>query len=92
MMVSITGENREIEESAVGMMLDLGVIADRPFFVLGMLVYRFYYETFEKRGSDAGVRGLAFFFGVAFGILGLRASCRADVAGVITTMRIFRTR
>ena len=36
------------------------------FFLLGMGVYRFYYETFEKRGSDAGVRGLAFFFGVVF--------------------------
>src|SRR5258708_1366551 len=36
------------------------------FFVLGVLIYRFYYETFERRGSDAGVRGLAFFFGVAF--------------------------
>ena len=36
------------------------------FFVLGMLIYRFYYETFEKRGTEAGVRGLAFFFGVAF--------------------------
>ena len=30
------------------------------------LIYRFYYESFEKRGTDAGVRGLAFFFGVAF--------------------------
>jgi branched-chain amino acid transport system permease protein len=36
------------------------------FFLLGMAVYRFYYETFEKRGTEAGVRGLAFFFGVAF--------------------------
>jgi branched-chain amino acid transport system permease protein len=36
------------------------------FFVLGVLIYRFYYETFEKRGSDAAVRGLAFFFGLAF--------------------------
>jgi branched-chain amino acid transport system permease protein len=36
------------------------------FFLLGVLIYRFYYETFEKRGSDAGVRGLAFFFGLAF--------------------------
>jgi branched-chain amino acid transport system permease protein len=36
------------------------------FFLLGIAVYRFYYETFEKRGSEAGVRGLAFFFGVAF--------------------------
>jgi len=36
------------------------------FFALGIAVYRFYYETFERRGSEAGVRGLAFFFGVAF--------------------------
>src|SRR6266852_689799 len=36
------------------------------FFLLGVAIYRFYYETFEKRGSDAGVRGLAFFFGLAF--------------------------
>src|SRR6266545_6212018 len=35
------------------------------FFLLGVAIYRFYYESFEKRGSDAGVRGLAFFFGVA---------------------------
>jgi branched-chain amino acid transport system permease protein len=36
------------------------------FFLFGIFVYRFYYETFERRGGDAGVRGLAFFFGVAF--------------------------
>jgi branched-chain amino acid transport system permease protein len=36
------------------------------FFLFGILVYRFYYETFERRGGDAGVRGLAFFFGIAF--------------------------
>jgi branched-chain amino acid transport system permease protein len=36
------------------------------FFLIGIAMYRFYYETFEKRGTDAGVRGLAFFFGVAF--------------------------
>jgi branched-chain amino acid transport system permease protein len=42
-----------------------GVILMAPFFVLGMLIYRFYYETFEKRGAEAGVRGIAFFFGVA---------------------------
>ena len=36
------------------------------FFVLGMGVYRFYYELFERRGGrEAGVRGIAFFFGVA---------------------------
>ncbi len=38
-----------------------------PFlFLFGLAAYRLYYETFEKRGSDAGVRGIAFFFGVAF--------------------------
>jgi branched-chain amino acid transport system permease protein len=35
------------------------------FFLLGMAVYRFYYEAFERRGADAGVRGIAFFFGLA---------------------------
>jgi len=34
------------------------------FFLLGMALYRFYYEAFEKRGAEAGVRGLAFFFGL----------------------------
>ena len=42
-----------------------GVLLMPPFFLLGMAVYRFYYETFEKRGADAGVRGIAFFFGLA---------------------------
>lgn len=36
------------------------------FFVLGVVMYRLYYAMFEKHGSDAGLRGLAFFFGVAF--------------------------
>ena len=43
-----------------------GIILMPAFFVLGVLVYRFYYETFEKRGTEAAVRGLAFFFGLAF--------------------------
>ena len=43
-----------------------GVLLMPPFFVLGMVLYRFYYESFEKRGTEAAVRGLAFFFGVAF--------------------------
>ena len=43
-----------------------GVLLMPLFFVLGVLIYRFYYETFERRGTDAGVRGLAFFFGLAF--------------------------
>jgi branched-chain amino acid transport system permease protein len=36
------------------------------FFLLGVLLYRIYHGTFERRASDAGVRGIAFFFGVAF--------------------------
>ena len=43
-----------------------GLLITPVFFVLGLLFYRLYYETFEKRGSDAGVRGIAFFFGIAF--------------------------
>ena len=42
-----------------------GLLLMPPFFLLGMGVYRFYYETFERRGTEAGVRGIAFFFGVA---------------------------
>ena len=43
-----------------------GIVLMPVFFLVGVLLYRFYYETFEKRGTDAGVRGLAFFFGLAF--------------------------
>jgi branched-chain amino acid transport system permease protein len=43
-----------------------GVIITPLFFLLGFVAYRLYYEMFEKRGSDADVRGIAFFFGVAF--------------------------
>ena len=43
-----------------------GVLLMPLFFLLGVLIYRFYYETFERRGTEAGVRGLAFFFGLAF--------------------------
>jgi branched-chain amino acid transport system permease protein len=43
-----------------------GLMLTPIFFVFGILSYRLYYETFERRGSDAGVRGIAFFFGVAF--------------------------
>src|SRR5207244_546072 len=43
-----------------------GLVLMPVFFVLGILIYRFYYESFEKRGTEAGVRGLAFFFGIAF--------------------------
>lgn len=43
-----------------------GVVLTPIFFALGAVVYRFYHIAFERRGSDAGLRGLAFFFGVAF--------------------------
>lgn len=42
-----------------------GVMIAPLFFLLGLITYRLYYETFERRGSDANVRGIAFFFGVA---------------------------
>ncbi len=43
-----------------------GVLLMPVFFVIGVLLYRFYYESFERRGTEAAVRGLAFFFGIAF--------------------------
>jgi branched-chain amino acid transport system permease protein len=44
-----------------------GLMITPIFFVFGLITYRLYYETFEKRGgSDVGVRGIAFFFGIAF--------------------------
>ena len=43
-----------------------GLLITPVFFLLGLLSYRLYYETFERRGTDAAVRGIAFFFGIAF--------------------------
>ncbi len=43
-----------------------GVLITPLFFLFGIVVYRLYHAMFEKRGSDAAVRGIAFFFGVAF--------------------------
>ena len=43
-----------------------GLLLMPLFFVFGLAVYQFYYSTFEGRGSDQGLRGIAFFFGVAF--------------------------
>ncbi len=43
-----------------------GVLITPLFFLLGIVTYRFYHETFEKRGSNTAVRGIAFFFGIAF--------------------------
>ena len=42
-----------------------GVIFAPAFFLLGTLIYKIYYESFEKTGATA-LRGLAFFFGVMF--------------------------
>jgi branched-chain amino acid transport system permease protein len=43
-----------------------GALLMPVFFLAGLALYRFYHAVFERRGSDAGLRGLAFFFGVAF--------------------------
>src|ERR1700676_2732834 len=43
-----------------------GLLITPLLFLFGLAVYRLYYETFEKRGSDAAVRGIAFLFGIAF--------------------------
>ena len=43
-----------------------GLLLMPVFFVLGLAVYQFYYSTFEGRGSDQGLRGIAFFFGISF--------------------------
>jgi branched-chain amino acid transport system permease protein len=43
-----------------------GAVLTPVFFVAGLGMYRFYHAAFERRGIDAGLRGLAFFFGVAF--------------------------
>jgi branched-chain amino acid transport system permease protein len=42
-----------------------GVLASPLFFLLGLALYRLYYDSFERRGEDA-LRGLAFFFGILF--------------------------
>jgi branched-chain amino acid transport system permease protein len=43
-----------------------GIVLMPLFFLIGIGIYRFYYETFARRGSNAELRGLAFFFGVSF--------------------------
>jgi len=42
-----------------------GIAFTPVFFAIGMLIYRVYYESFERKG-DVALRGLAFFFGVMF--------------------------
>lgn len=43
----------------------IGVLAAPFFFGAGLLIYRFYYELFERTGGEA-LRGLLFFFGLLF--------------------------
>jgi branched-chain amino acid transport system permease protein len=79
-----------------------GLLLTPAFFLFGILTYRLYYETFERRGTDAGVRGIAFFFGVAFvveviiiltfGVAGMRIPVRLLVAfGVALTLTTLLT-
>jgi branched-chain amino acid transport system permease protein len=42
-----------------------GLIFTPVFFGLGAVVYRIYYESFERRGAES-LRGLVFFFGLLF--------------------------
>ncbi|MES2937910.1 MAG: branched-chain amino acid ABC transporter permease [Pseudomonadota bacterium] len=43
-----------------------GLLLAPLFFVAGVVIYRLYFATFERRGADTGLRGLTFFFGLAF--------------------------
>ena len=42
-----------------------GIILTPVFFVLGIVVYRIYYASFERTGQES-LSGLAFFFGLMF--------------------------
>ena len=42
-----------------------GLLFTPVFYVLGAVVYRVYYESFERRGAES-LRGLVFFFGLLF--------------------------
>ena len=43
----------------------VSIIFTPVFFLIGVLIYKVYYASFEKTGAEA-LRGLAFFFGVMF--------------------------
>src|SRR5881394_2842156 len=43
----------------------IGIVMLPVFYVIGMMVYRLYYYSFELRGEQA-IQGLAFFFGLLF--------------------------
>jgi branched-chain amino acid transport system permease protein len=42
-----------------------GVLLTPLFYGLGVVVYRIYYTSFERRGEES-LRGLVFFFGLLF--------------------------
>jgi branched-chain amino acid transport system permease protein len=42
-----------------------GILFTPVFYVLGAIVYRVYYGSFERRGEES-LRGLVFFFGILF--------------------------
>jgi len=42
-----------------------GLLFTPVFFALGVVVYRIYYNSFEKKGEES-LRGLVFFFGILF--------------------------
>jgi branched-chain amino acid transport system permease protein len=43
----------------------VGLLFTPVFYVIGALVYRVYYGSFERRGEES-LRGLVFFFGILF--------------------------
>jgi len=43
-----------------------GILCTPVFFVIGVVVYQIYYESFEKKGEASSLRGLVFFFGLLF--------------------------
>ena len=43
----------------------VSIVLSPLFFAFGLLLYRIYYQCFEKRGQES-LRGLAFFFGILF--------------------------
>jgi branched-chain amino acid transport system permease protein len=43
-----------------------GLVLTPVFFISGLLMYRLYHWSFERRGTDTAMRGIAFFFGIAF--------------------------
>lgn len=43
-----------------------GLLSAPLFFGFGVAVYRFYHFAFERNDAEGGLRGLAFFFGLAF--------------------------